>query len=191
MGCNLRAVCQSFVKVVMAHLLHCAFPQIVMILSLLGFADCVNFSNVDKQCRDSFRRSGVTNVVLEIGEKATIKVVKEEVERWKDRGYVCICVKFARNWNESVDDLPVGITHLTFGDCFSHSVNALPRSITHLEFGCCFNQPVDRLPPGVTHITFGASFNRSVNHLPIRLTHLTFGSDFNQTVNELPAHITH
>merc|ERR1711865_571362 len=175
MGCNLRAVCQSFVKVVMTHLLHCAFPQIVMILSLLGFADCVNFSNVDKQCRDSFRRSGVTNVVLEIGEKATIKEVKEEVERWKDRGYVCICVKFARNWNESVDDLPSGITRITFGYCFIAPVDRLPPRVARITFGASFNQSVDRLPPGVTHITFGASFNRSVNHLPIRLTHLGFG----------------
>merc|ERR1712028_183216 len=209
MGCNLRAVCQSFVKVVMAHLLHCAFPQIVMILSLLGFADCVNFSNVDKQCRDSFRRSGVTNVVLEIGEKATIKEVKEEVERWKDRGYVCIYVKFARDWNQSVDDLPGGITRITFGYCFIQPVDALPIRLTHLTFandfnqtvnelpahitqitfGYCFNQPVDHLPPQVTHITFGSSFNQPADELPDSITHLTFGRSFNQTMNKLPSSI--
>merc|ERR1711865_1108691 len=191
MGCNLRAVCQSFVKVVMAHLLHCAFPQIVMILSLLGFADCVNFSNVDKQCRDSFRRSGVTNVVLEIREKATIKEVKEEVERWKDRGYVCIYVKFARDWNQSVDDLPGGITRITFGYCFIQPVDELPAHITQITFGYCFDRPVDALPIRLTHLTFANDFNQTVNHLPPQVTHITFGSSFNQSVNELPDSITH
>merc|ERR1711865_1326974 len=187
MGCNLRAVCQSFVKVVMAHLLHCAFPQIVMILSLLGFADCVNFSNVDKQCRDLFRRSGVTNVVLEIGEKATIKEVKEEVERWKDRGYVCIYVKFARDWNQSVDELPGGITRITFGYCFIQPVGELPLRITHITFGSSFNQSVNELPDSITHVTFGCSFNQSVDELPDSITHLTFGRSFNQTMNKLPS----
>ena len=50
------------------------------------------------------------------------------------------------NFNQSVDNLPSSITHLTFGFHFNQKVENLPSSITHLTFWYCFNQEVNNFP---------------------------------------------
>ena len=62
-------------------------------------------------------------------------------------------------FNKKVE-LPINITHLTFGDYFNQKVE-LPINITHLTFGWCFNQKVE-LPINITHLTFGYYFNQKV-----------------------------
>src|ERR1700756_2217523 len=64
-------------------------------------------------------------------------------------------LKFSETFNQSVDNLPKSITHLTFGFNFNQSVDNLPKSITYLKFGWYFNQPINNLPQSITHLTFG------------------------------------
>ncbi len=90
------------------------------------------------------------------------------------------------NFNQSVDNLPSDITHLTFGYEFNQTVNNLPSSLTHLTFDYEFNQTVNNLPSSITNLTFGLRFNQSVDNLPSDITHLTFGYYFNQSLNNLP-----
>jgi hypothetical protein len=89
-------------------------------------------------------------------------------------------------FNEKVDNLPLSLTHLTFGYSFNKPVDNLPKKLTHLTFGVSFNKSVDYLPKKLTHLTFGWYFNQKVDNLPKKLTHLTFGECFNQKVDNLP-----
>ena len=41
---------------------------------------------------------------------------------------------YSSNFNKNVDNLPISITHLTFGESFNKPVDNLPISITHLVF---------------------------------------------------------
>jgi hypothetical protein len=47
---------------------------------------------------------------------------------------------------------------------FNQSVDNLPKNLTHLTFGFYFNQTVDNLPKKLTHLTFG-------RQTPVRLAH--------------------
>jgi hypothetical protein len=96
---------------------------------------------------------------------------------------------FSDDFNQPVDNLPLSLTHLTFGFNFNQSVDKLPLSLTHLYFGCWFNQPVDNLPTNLTYLFFSDDFNQPVDNLPLSLTHLTFGFNFNQSVDNLPENI--
>ena len=102
-------------------------------------------------------------------------------------------IRFTDNFNEPITDemLPLGLTHLEFGEHFNQPVDNLPQSLTHLTFGRRFNQPVDNLPQSLTHLTFGTRFDRPVDNLPQSLTHLTFGDGFDQPVDNLPQSLTH
>ena len=42
---------------------------------------------------------------------------------------------------------------------YNQSVDNLPQSLTHLSFGRSFN-PVVKLPQSLTHLTFGYDFQR-------------------------------
>jgi len=109
---------------------------------------------------------------------------------------------FGSQFNQSINNLPSGITHLTFSYYFNQSVNNLhpkgcsknstdgccsccPSSITHLTFGYKFNQSVDNLHPK------GCSKNSTIgccSCCPSLITHLTFDyySKFDQSLNNLP-----
>jgi hypothetical protein len=96
-------------------------------------------------------------------------------------------------FNQKVDNLPLKLTHLTFGAWFNQKVDNLPKNIIHLTFGYYFNKEVDNLPKNLTHITFSNDcvFNQKVDYLPKNLTHLFFSDDFNQKVDNLPKNLTH
>ena len=102
-----------------------------------------------------------------------------------------LTLTFDNYFNQSVDNLPIGITHLTFGENFYQSVDNLPIGITHLTFGQNFNKQVDNLPNSIIHLTFGEYFNQSIDNLPKSIRHLTLGDYFNQLVDNLPNSITH
>jgi len=82
-------------------------------------------------------------------------------------------------FNQLIDDLPNGLTYLSFGYNFNQKVDNLPTNLIHLTFGNLFNKEVDNLPSSLTHLTFGHSFNKKVDNLPKKLIHLTFGTFFN------------
>lgn len=84
------------------------------------------------------------------------------------------------------ENLPNGITHLTFGWYFSQPVDCLPNTLTHLIFGVNFNCPVDNLPESLLCLYLGFNFTGSVDSLPKNLTNLTLSYAFNNTVNSLP-----
>jgi len=110
-------------------------------------------------------------------------------------------------FNQSVDNLPNSITHLSLGtkvpigeiseylqqyytmESFNQSVDNLPLNLTNLTFGDDFNQSVDNLPSNIKVLTFGISFNQPVNKLPLSILELNFGYKFNQPVNNLPLSI--
>jgi hypothetical protein len=83
-------------------------------------------------------------------------------------------------FNEELKDIPEETETIIFTEnygfsVFDNSVDNLPLSLTHLTFGYWFNKPVDNLPLSLTHLTFGDRFNQPVDNLPNNLTHLTFG----------------
>ena len=82
-------------------------------------------------------------------------------------------IRLPKGFNQQVDQLPTGITHLTLGAGFNQSVDQLHAGVTHLTFGYEFNQPVDQLRAGITHLTFGYLFNQPVDQLPAGITQLT------------------
>lgn len=100
------------------------------------------------------------------------------------------------NFNDSIDNLPPNVTHLSFADKFNKPVDNLKylKHLTHITFGYKFNQPVDNLPESLIDVTFGAKFNKPVDKLPKNLKHLTFdrGGAFTRTVDKLPdlTHLT-
>ena len=94
-------------------------------------------------------------------------------------------------FNQSIDNLPLSVTHLTLGYNFSQPINSLPSSLTHLTFGGEFNHPIDNLPSSLTHLTLGYLFDQPIDNLPPTLTHLTLGNNFNQPVDLLPSGLTH
>lgn len=92
--------------------------------------------------------------------------------------------------NLSVDNLPISVTHLSFGYYFNKPVDHLPQRLTHLSFRGAFSQNVDYLPQTLTHLKFGHLFNRDIDHLPSNLKFLSLGSNFNQLVDNLPESLT-
>lgn len=93
-------------------------------------------------------------------------------------------------FNQDIDDLPHGITHLSLSECYNLPVDNLPVSLLYLKFGFRFNQLVRLLPCNLDHLIFGYEFDQEVNNLPINLTKLIFGHKFNQSINNLPSSLT-
>ena len=83
----------------------------------------------------------------------------------------------------SMQDLPVGATHLTFTKNFNQSlaVGVLPIRLTHLRFENDLSQPLAAgvLPTRLTHLDCGAPSNFN-QQLAAGLTRLGFEVNFNQ-----------
>ena len=88
-------------------------------------------------------------------------------------------------FNQEVNNLPLNITHLTFGYCFNQEVINLPPNITHLTFGYIFNQKVNNLPPNITHLTFGRNFNQEV-YVPLSVKYLKLNCNNQNIIDYLP-----
>ncbi len=73
------------------------------------------------------------------------------------------------NFNQSIDNLPSSITHLTFSHNFNQLVDNLPSSITHLTFGYYFNQTVNNLPRFIEYIKLPISYDKKILNIPKRL----------------------
>jgi hypothetical protein len=71
---------------------------------------------------------------------------------------------------------------------FNQTVNNLPKNLTHLTFGFLFNQPVDNLPKTLTHLTFGFNFNQQVDNLPCNIKYLSIDCN-SKIINNLPQFI--
>jgi hypothetical protein len=125
-------------------------------------------------------------------ETKTLNIPDSFNEELKDIPEETEIIVFSENYtdfskfNQPVDNLPISLTHLTFGMYFNQPVDNLPKNLTYLKFGHSFNQPVDNLPENLTYLEFWYDFNQPVDNLPKKITHLIFGGSFNQPVNNLP-----
>ena len=93
------------------------------------------------------------------------------------------------SFNQSVDELPLGLKYLSLGNAFNQSVDNLPSGLKYLSLGDSFNQSVNNLPSGLTHLSLGDSFNKYINKLPSGLTHLSLGDSFNKSIDKLPLNL--
>ena len=80
------------------------------------------------------------------------------------------------------------LTHLTLGlnyppyDFFNQSLDNLPQKLTHLTLGFSFNHPITSLPKTLTHLIFGINenchtyirFAHSLSYLPSSLAYIEF-----------------
>ena len=145
---------------------------VMLLLSLLDHMVRCSFVRVNRQHHRCGCHSKQLRSVLEFG-----NATNEEVASLKRFGQTRIELQFCGSFNQTVDQLPVGLIRITFGESFNQTVDQLPATVTHITFGDSFNQTVDQLPYGVTHITFGWGFNQPVDQLPARVNHITFYYD--------------
>jgi len=100
-------------------------------------------------------------------------------------------------FNQCVDNLPTfnpekgenGLKKITFGCNFNQSVDNLPLGLKRLRFSHNFNQPVDNLPIGLQRLTFGYEFNQPLDNLPSGLQKLIISDTYNKPLNNLPASV--
>ena len=92
-------------------------------------------------------------------------------------------------FNDTIDYLPIPITHLKLGDKFNKSVDNLPVNLRYLFFGIYFNKSVDNLPLRLEYLSFGYYFNMPIDNLPIELKYLYLEGYFNHTFDYLPSSI--
>jgi len=99
------------------------------------------------------------------------------------------------SFNQSIDFLPDGVTHLQLGRRFNKPIMNLPRTLKHLIIAaneiayCDFNQSLDYLPEGLEFLTIKLNqvFNMPVNNLPAGLKYLQFiCKGFRHSINNLP-----
>ena len=99
------------------------------------------------------------------------------------------------SFNQSIDFLPDGVTHLQLGRRFNKPIMNLPRTLKHLiiaanEFAYCdFNQSLDYLPEGLEFliIRLNQVFNMPINNLPLGIKQLEFNcKGFRHPINNLP-----
>ena len=86
-------------------------------------------------------------------------------------------LRFTDIFNRFVDNIPLTVTHLTFGDRFNQYINGcIPKSVTHLTFGFDYNKSLfNCIPSSVTHLTFQDNFiNRNRTNIPTTVKHLKF-----------------
>ncbi len=98
-------------------------------------------------------------------------------------------------FNQSIDFLPDGVTHLHLGRRFNKPIMNLPQTLKHLIIAaneiayCDFNQSLDYLPEGLEFLTIKLNqvFKIPVNNLPASLKHLQFICKvFRHPINNLP-----
>lgn len=98
-------------------------------------------------------------------------------------------------FNQVIDFLPEGITHLQLGRRFNKPIMNLPRSLKNLVIAaneiqyCDFNQSLDYLPEGLESLTLKLNqvFRLPIDNLPRGMKHLHFICKvFCQPINNLP-----
>jgi len=98
-------------------------------------------------------------------------------------------------FNQSIDFLPDGITHLHLGRRFNKPIMNLPTTLKNLIIAaneiayCDFNQSLDYLPEGLESLTIRLNqvFRLPINNLPSGLKHLHFiCKTFHHPINNLP-----
>jgi len=98
-------------------------------------------------------------------------------------------------FDQCIDFLPDGITHLQLGRRFNKPIMNLPQTLIHLLIAanaityCDFNQSLDYLPEGLQFLTIKLNqvFKMPINNLPASLKHLYLNlKHFHHPINNLP-----
>lgn len=83
--------------------------------------------------------------------------------------------------------MPKNIKRVKFKKDFNKSIGNLPNTITTIVLGNKFNQPIDGiLPPNLVNLTLGFYFNKPITIFPKNLKRLCFGTKFNGSYKNLP-----
>lgn len=99
------------------------------------------------------------------------------------------------SFNQHIDFLPDGITHLQLGRLFNQPIMNLPGTLKHLIISanqvayCCFSQSLDYLPEGLKSliIRLNLAFKLPINNLPIGLKYLALDfKSYHHPINNLP-----
>ena len=107
-------------------------------------------------------------------------------------------VAFGDKFNDNIDYLPEGITHLHLGRKFDKPLNNLPLSLKCLLIEanklnwCDFSQSLDFLPSGLEFLSIKLSnkFNYPIDLLPSSLKYLYLGcKGFKHPINNLPCNL--
>ena len=113
----------------------------------------------------------------------------------KNKGFFGNTVKkiiFTDDFNDNIDNLPLGLEILILGKKFNKSVDNLPNTLKEIHFGNSFNQPLDYLPNSLNKIVFEQNFNQSLDNLPNSINEIKFNvsnfneNKFNYDINFLP-----
>jgi len=108
-------------------------------------------------------------------------------------------IAFGDKFNDNVDFLPDGITHLHLGCKFNKPLNNLPLSLKYLTIAsnkiswCDFSESLDFLPAGLEYLSIKLSnkFNNSIDYLPSSLKYLYLGCKaFKHPINNLPHNLS-
>jgi hypothetical protein len=90
-------------------------------------------------------------------------------------------------FNNSVDNLPIGIEKLYLGDTFNQSVDLIPISVKFLSLGSKFNQPLNNLPPGLETLELETyKYKHPLSFLPASCKTVIQRGVFRRHLNDLP-----
>lgn len=97
------------------------------------------------------------------------------------------CLWLIENFNQSIDNLPLGIEELYLGDKFNQSIDLIPISVKILSLGIEFNQPLYNLPPGLKTLELNSQqFSYSLSNLPASCKTVILYESFDRHINDLP-----
>ena len=95
------------------------------------------------------------------------------------------------SFNQSINNLPYNLTHLTICNSFNQPIDNLPPNLIYLKIGVSFNQPINNLPSGLLYLELGSNFNHPIDNLPPNLETLILSIYFNQPIDNLPQSLKH
>lgn len=100
-----------------------------------------------------------------------------------------------QNKSLEVGDVPIGTTHLIFGDEYNKKLLNIPESVIYIKFGERFNRKIleGDLPKDLRYIEFGEEFDQVIilNTFPRLVEIIKFGSKYNRRIrrNVLPENL--
>lgn len=145
-------------------------------------------------------QSEFDNIYYAISKNGYVLINDNEYDYSKDIFIIELIKKYKKLilgdlFNQSIDFLPLGITHLQLGRKFNKPINNFPRSLLYLTIAsnhisyCDFNQSLDYLPESLEYliIKLNKNLNIPINNLPGGLKYLHFMcKTFNYPINNLP-----
>jgi len=157
--------------------------------SIDDFPDSIQHLEMGKNFNSSITKFPADLIFLKFGENFNQPI--NNGNALKKLKYLEVLI-FGIFFNYPVDNfLPDSLNFLKFGKEYNLSVDKLPLNLKHLEFGEQFNKNVDKLPPNLEYLKFGENFNKNIDSLPKKLKSLILGFLFNTKIKFLPISLEH